>query len=266
MRTILGTLAVFGVSSIASAGTLYSNGFEVDTNNWFGATSRVSTGTGGIASSDGGFHATASSGSFSRWGGYNFGAGDAVPTAFQEYTTSLDIYLDVNGGFTNDTRFDYSSAINNSGGTHVRDFIITGGFYTSSDLSGPGAGTNRFVFSASNNAPGWPKDPNRSPVAIATSGWYTFQHHFYDNAGVLAVDLSILDSSNSPVASWTLSNAADLIGGIGGNRYGWFVTNGFGTLAIDNANLSTVTAVPLPAAVWAGFALLGTTGLIRRRG
>ncbi len=142
----------------AGATTLYSNGFETNITDWdafggsFNAT-RVASGTNGITSASGGFHAeNSASGSASRWGGYNFGAGNAVPTAFQEYTTSVDIFLNVAGGWSNDTRFDFSSAINNAGGTHLRDFIFNAGFYNSLDLTGPGAGTDRFVISASNNS------------------------------------------------------------------------------------------------------------------
>ncbi len=52
--------------------------------------------------------------------------------------------------------------------------------------------------------------------------------------------MSIFDSSNALVNGWTLSDPADLIAGIGGNRYGWFDYNQFSTLAFDNAELSTV--------------------------
>ncbi|MGZ8315810.1 MAG: hypothetical protein ACXW3B_11590 [Telluria sp.] len=124
-------------SGTAAAGQVYFNGFETDTAGWMSPT-RVASGTGGIASSDGGFHATtaASSGDFTRWGGYNFGAA-ALPTPFQENSTSLDIFLDVNSGWVNNTRFDFSSAINNAAGSHLSDFIFNAGFYY--DDNGPGA-------------------------------------------------------------------------------------------------------------------------------
>jgi len=184
--------------------------------------------------------------------------------------TSVDIYLDVGGGWANDTRFDFSSAVNNSGGTHKRDFIFNAGFYN--DATGPGAGVNRFVISASNNSqPGsaYAKNPARNPIAISTTGWYTFQQHFYDNAGVLAVDLSIFDSSSALVNSWTLSDPSDLVAGVGGNRYGWFDYNQFSTLAIDNASLS-VAPVPEPSTLIAGALLLlpfgaRTLQMLRRR-
>jgi hypothetical protein len=265
------TFALLSASAFtASAATLYSNGFETDIAGWSTPT-RVASGTGGVTSASGAFHATtaAGAGDFTRWGGYNFGAGNAVPTAFQDFTTSLDIYLDVDAAWANDTRFDFSSAINNAGGTFLRDFIFNAGFYT--DGTGPGANTNRFVISASNNSqPGsaYAKNPARDPIAISTTGWYTFEHHFYDNAGTLAVDMSILDSSNTLVNSWTLSNPADTIAGVGGNRYGWINYNQFPALAIDNSELRTNASGNVPdggtTLVLLGGALTGL-GVLRRK-
>lgn len=250
----------------ASAATLYFNGFETDTANWF-TPNRVASGSGGIASSSGAFHATnpPATTSFTRWGAYNFGAGDAVPTAFQEYTTSIDIYLNVGGGWANDTRFDFSSAINNALGTHLRDFIFNAGFYN--DNTGPGAGTNRFVISASNNSqPGsaFAKNPARSPIAIDDTGWYTFKTHFYDNLGTLGVDLSIYDAADALVNTWTMTSS-DAIGGVGGNRYGWFDYNQFSTLAFDNAQLDTNTTTPTPEPASLALLAVGLLGLHRAR-
>jgi hypothetical protein len=232
---------------------------------------RVPSGTSGIPSASGAYHAIDGGGAFTTWGGYNYGAGNAVPTAFQEYTTSIQIYLNVNGGAANDTRFDFSSAINNAGGTHLRDFIFNGGFYN--DNTGPGAGTDRFVFSASNNSqPGsaFAKNPGRDPIAISSSGWYTFEHHFYNNGGVLAADLSIFDPTNALVHTWTLSNPTDLIAGVGGNRYGWFDYNQFSVLAFDNSQLTLVSSaaeVPEPASLllWSMIGLGGSVYAWRRR-
>ncbi|WP_296481910.1 PEP-CTERM sorting domain-containing protein [Rhodoferax sp.] len=243
-------------ASMASAAPIYFNGFETDIAGWETPT-RVSSGTGGITSSTGGFHATtaARASDFTRWGGYNYGAG-AVPTTFQEYWTSVDIYLNVGGGWANNTRFDFSSAINNAAGAHLGDFIFNAGFYN--DATGPGASSSRFVISASNNSqPGsaYAKNPGKDPVAIAASGWYTFEHHFYNNGGNLAVDMSILDSADLLINDWTLSVPAPAIAGVGGNRYGWFDFNEFSTLAFDNTELRVADAavVPEPATL----ALLG---------
>jgi hypothetical protein len=214
----------------------YSNGFETNTDGWYSidgspSPKRVISGTDNIQAASGNYYAQATK-DYTKWGGYN----DTFPAG--GYITSLDIYLNVNGGFENDTRFDWSSAISTPDGGFRRDFVFNAGFYN--DDSGLGAGTNRFVVSASNNAgraDSYPKNPGRDPIAITTTGWYTFQHHFYDGGnGVLDVDLSIIDPNGNILHTWTLSDPSDIIGStVGGNRYGWFASNEFPFLAIDNS-------------------------------
>ncbi len=225
---------------------------------------RVPSGTNGITSASGSYHAVSSPNGapFSRWGGYNYGAG-SVPTAFQEYVTSVDIFLDVEGGFANNTRFDFDSAISGSNGFYLRDFIFNAGFYNDTDGS-PGSGTDRFVIGASTNSQPnntFAKNPTGSPIAIDTTGWYTFEHRFYDNAGSLAVDMSIYDQSAVLVNDWTL-NTTDLIASVGGNRYGWFDYNELPVLAFDNASL---TVVPEPTSALLLLLGSGAMLLLRRR-
>src|SRR4029450_6896854 len=88
---------------------------------------------------------------FTRWGGYS----ETFPVG--GYTTNLDIYLHIsppymNGsltGYANDTRFDWSSAINTPNCAHRRDFVFNAGFYNDTDTTGTGP---RFAISSSNNA------------------------------------------------------------------------------------------------------------------
>jgi hypothetical protein len=231
-------------------------GFETDIAGWnvFGApfdAVRVPSGTAGITSASGNWHALVGVGSAGNWGGYNCLAGCAGtgcaalgnPFPPLGYATSVDIYLDVNAGFPNNSRFDFDSAINEAlpSGSFRRDFIFNAGFYNDNDGS-PGSGTNRFIVSAGNNSqPGsaYAKNPAHNPIAIQQSGWYTFKHEFYDaGGGVLAVDMSIYDSSGTLVNTWTLSDGTDIIGvTIGGNRYGWFDYNEIATLSFDNAEI-----------------------------
>jgi len=224
---ILALGAGFVEPARAAEPTPFFNGFETDITGWPGAgvqaPTRVATGTGGITSADGSFHAIGIT-PFTRFG---------PASVFNEFPangfmTSLDIYLNLEGGYGNDTRFDWSVAHNkNSGVDFGRDFVFNAGFYNDSDVTGSG---NRFVISASNNATrgsSFPKNPARFPYAITTTGWYTFQHRFYNNgSGILAVDLRILDSSGTVLNSWTLSNPADLAGPNDVDpRYGFFFVN-----------------------------------------
>ncbi len=98
------------------------------------------------------------------------------------------------------------------------------------------------MISASNNATrsgANPKNPGRDPLTIATTGWYTLEHHFRNaGLGVLAVDLTISTLNGVPLRTWTLTDPTDIIGStVGGHRYGWIVIQEFPTLAIDNVSL-----------------------------
>jgi hypothetical protein len=226
---------------LAFAGVVYAaflQGFETDTAGWVGAT-RVPTGTHSVPSKTGGFHAEDDGGAFTRWGNYS----KTFPLG--GYTTSIDIYLDIAppyGGFpqyNNDTRFDWSSAINTPGCVHRRDFVFNAGFYTDSASFGSGP---RFVISASNNATrsgANPRNPGRNPIIISDEGWFTFEHRFYGVlGGPLSVDLTIKDSLGITRGTWTLTDPSDIIGTtVGGNRYGWFVIDEFPFLAFDNSAL-----------------------------
>jgi hypothetical protein len=238
---IPGAAAILLLLAAGPASASFFQGFETDTNGWFGAT-RVMTGTNGVPSKTGAFHAEDGGGAFTRWGGYS----KTFPTG--GYTTSLDIYLDIlppymTGSLTpygNDTRFDWTSAISTPACAHRRDFVFNAGFYTDTDTTGAGP---RFVISASNNAGrsgAFPKNPGRMPYTINVEGWYTFEHRFRDNgSGVLAVDLTIKNSAGVQLMTWTLSDPSDVIGGttVGGNRYGWFPLDEFPFLAFDNSAL-----------------------------
>lgn len=225
---VLGLVGLFAftVPAFASTPVAFFNGFETDINGWFTPT-RVASGTDGITSAAGSWHAKATA-DYTIYNGYT----DTFPLG--GFETSLDIYLDMSKNPTvgTDVRFDYTSAISEPSGNHRRDFIFNVG--TDPSVAG------QFVMSASNNAPGWPSNPGRDPFTIGQSGWYTFRHTFQNNgSGVLQVVMDVLDHSGNVLHSWTLSDPSDVIGTtVGGNRYSWFASDGFPYLAIDNSQLN----------------------------
>ena len=243
------SVVMFGAIAMA-AGISYFQGFETDTTDWT-ATTRVSSGTNGIISASGSWHAEVASGAFSRWGGYGgiagCSAGCVAPFPQNGYVTSVDIFLEAESTTrANDTRFDFTSAINTPAGAHRRDFAFNAGFYNDTDTTGIGP---RFVITASNNtgrSNSNPKNPARNPFSIVTDGWYTFQHTFTDNGlGVLTVELAIKDEAGTVLHSWTLSDPTDIINTtVGSNRYGWFPTQEFAPLAIDNASRFDIKSQP----------------------
>ena len=192
---------------------------------------QVPSGTDGITSSEGDYHAVIESGAYTVWDGYK----TVFPTG--GYDTRVDVYVDTSlaTGLLYDKRIDYSSAISNTSGSHRRDFIFHLGTHPLQ--------AGKWFVSASNNAPGWPGNPFRSPITLTETGWYTLEHQFRDVGGVLEVTLNIYKKGEvSPIGSWVLSNPSDIIGTtVGGNRYGWFIDTGFffrfNEFAIDNAEI-----------------------------
>jgi len=240
MSTILFALPQMAVGQSSN----FSYGFEAvpGANDW-SANIAVASGTNGIMAANGSSYGSVPSpasptNQFTRFGSYN----SIWPC--NGYKTSIKIYLDVTAGYANDTRLNYSSAVSNQAGAHLRDFIYHVGFYNSSDVTGPGAGTDRFIIGESPNSPGNPKG-SPGAFAISSSGWYTFEHSFSNSAGFLSVDYNVYDASNVLVGTINRTTADNINTTVGGNRYGWMVTNAFSPLAVDDITL-TVNPGNLP--------------------
>jgi len=233
----------FILSQNASAApeAVFTQGFEANTNGVldkdngsasYGDIERVPSGTGGITAAGGSSYATVSqtdSGPFTRFDGYR-------STWSGEWRSSVAVYLDPS--WTDGTGFDWSVAANSASNTHRRDFV----FHVEKDAS-----TGSLLVAGSNNTGFAPRTNLESGAhyTVATAGWYTLQHVFRDNGGVLAVDLNVLDAAGNVLFTTTRSDATDLVSLLGANRYGWFTYVSVpGTLAIDNLNLA-VTALPV---------------------
>lgn len=227
---------------------------SVDWNAYSSAMNRVPSGTDGIVSKTGAAHAVIDStaipgspfdysGVFGRLGGYNavFGAG---------FRASLDVYLNLSDpAVAADTYgWDVSTAVNGQDGNHRRDFV----FHSASDASG------NILIAASNNS----NFTRRNDLAsinhytVTSSGWYTLEWVFRDNAGVLAVDCNLRDASGVLLWTETRSDASDLIATIvGGNRYMWFTFLEVDKLAVDNAYLERNAGVVCTPASGSSFAV-----------
>lgn len=230
--------AVAPVSSL-----VWDQGFEGDASGWLDANSgwsglvtRVPSGTDGIASSSGSFHAVmegdADTGPFSRFDAYR-------DTWSGSWTAEVDVYLDPS--WPTGTGFDYTVAANGSDGAHQRDYIFHVGVHSDGRLLVNGSNNTDFEvndFKLVNDGDG-------SPYEVVAAGWYTLQHVFRDQGGALAVDLNVLDSSGTTVFTTTRFNAADLIPAeVGGNRYAWFTFLDVpGGVAVDEHQLTFPVAV-----------------------
>lgn len=268
ITTILAVAAAFAAAPWAVADAPpgpYFNGFETDTSGWFNysgaSVTRVPSGSSssyanGVAAAMGNYYARlgkdpspstcASGGGPQPWyvGPYTDFGGD-ISGIFPPggYTTGVDIYLDVPYAQTHlDTRFDWSSEINDPSGNFRRDFV----FNVGTDSLG-------FVITGGNNANRcganpYSLDPTHAPqVHVAVSGWYTFKHVFTGvPGGPLVVNMQLIQkSTNLVVGTWTRSDLSDIIGTtVGGSSDGWFVQNEFDGLAIDNSFRTGTVSTP----------------------
>ncbi len=241
--------AVVNFAAPTATDSCYMEGFEdaafvagsyvtapsVNWNEYNSPLSRVATGTDGIASKSGGAHAVVDStsmpigetGIFSRLRGYSssFGIG---------WKASLDVYINLADPAVaaNTYGWDVSVASSNQSGTHLRDFI----FHAAADDSAPG----NVLIAGSNNSNGAKRNDldTLNHYTVASTGWYTLEWVFRDNAGVLAVDLNLHDAAGLLLWTETRSAPSDLIATVvGGNNYMWFTFLAVNKLAIDNTQL-----------------------------
>lgn len=235
-----------GVASSAWAAPPHFEGFESPVwtpntapnwNEYNSSMARVPSGTGGIPSKSGGFHAVLDSttlpappndfsGAFTRLGGYS---SVFPPTGFK---ASLDVYMDLADPavLAGTYGWDLSCAASNQSGAHRRDFV----FHTAGN---PGqilvGGSNNSNFTRRNDL------GTINHYVITGTGWYTFEWVFRNNgSGVLAVDLNLRNAGGALLWTETRSDPSDIIATvIGGNRYMWFTFLEVNKLAIDNTRL-----------------------------
>lgn len=215
----------------------YFQGFETDTAGWWGAT-RVLSGTNGIVAADGNYYATmAGDGS-----AYTFFGGPSY-TWPGDFIAEIKVYLDPN--WSVGSGFDYSVSMNqNDGSSFLRDFIFHVGVVSEGQL----------LVNGDNNSYGGVNDwvlenvGDGTPYQVTTAGWYTLQHVFRDDNGVLAVDMNLLDAAGNVVWTTTRSDTSDIIDGtgadVGGHNYGWFVFSTVPNLSADDVRLGTIVPVP----------------------
>lgn len=242
----------------------YQQDFESDTgawsdsnSGWYGTATQVASGTDGIASASGDYHVVLE-GEATGDNDWELTQGpfdtlmNAGEVAFEPYTVSIEIYLDPQAdggsGWADGEGFDYSVASNRADDSgFLADFI----FHVTQDT---GSG-EMFVF-ASNNTNFTPRedlDAQAGSAAIDEDGWYTFEHHFYENgAGDLAVDMVVLNEEDEIVFSMTRTSPSFDIADVNGEpRYAWFtdisVDDG---LPVDDLTIAydADQEVPLPGA------------------
>ncbi|MEM9346553.1 MAG: PEP-CTERM sorting domain-containing protein [Planctomycetota bacterium] len=271
------TTTVTAVLTFATTQAFAENGyfesFEDSSNgyvSWDGAgggstISVASTGTNGIDATDGANYGLLGPAFTNGTGAFDsFGANGVV--FGQGFVAGTDIYIDLadTAIAAGTYGFDYSIAINNSGGSHAQDNIFhvgavtaTGGGFEVALNASHNTDFQLNTFKIDNSPFG------TSPMVFTESGWYTFQVTFTESLTPDSVDILfevIDDDGDTFFSASTLSNPAQYtLSTAGGDRYGWFnyVDTDSG-LAIDS---TFVTAVPEPTSL----ALLGLGGLMTMR-
>ncbi len=224
-------MVLVGTATTAHAVTNWDQGFETDTDGWYGSIERVESGTGtaGITAASGNYYAQVNGASYSTFRGYS-------DTWVGPWMAEISVYLDP--AFTPGKGFDYSVAATRSNGDHLRDFI----FHVTKDTS-----TEKLLVAGSNNTKFEPREDleNQNHYEVTDAGWYTLQHSFQNDNGVLSVDLNVLSSDGVVVFTETRTNALDTIPAeVGGNRYSWFTFATVPDLAIDDHKAYQVLAKP----------------------
>lgn len=154
------------------------------------------------------------------------------------YSTEIDIYLDMNladGMVSN--QFQWNSAINDTTGSFLEEAF----FQARTDPSTAGQWNVRVAIVGPDGF-----DP-QPWINVTETGWYTFRHTFSeDENGLLEITLELINQSGDIVISHTFGGYSEYVvdggsGNVGGNRYGWFSTNDFTDLPIDNAGKTNTT-------------------------
>ncbi|HXW35597.1 MAG TPA: hypothetical protein VEJ87_13545 [Acidimicrobiales bacterium] len=159
------------------------------------------------------------SGPFTLWGPKNQGNDTVFPSS--GFTTTIKMYVDAGWGEANTGNVvDWDTGLETSAGDYEEDFVI--------DLCSTSSGWEVSWENGSGGCGASPGTPD--PEYLTTSGWYTFQMDFTNNAGTIDVAYSVLSNGttgqdNPGTQVWSATEDSGLATtASGGPLYGWLPT------------------------------------------
>ncbi len=201
-----------------SLGDTFFNGFETDTSGWFttgGNITRVASGTNGVTSADGNWHAEIAvgpnngDGAFTKFGGYS----NVFPAG--ELSQLVDVYIDpAMGSIGNGWALD--NALNGNDG----DWEEAGGVGAIKATDG------NWWLAADGDGGGYPGPASGGVgLMINTAGWYTIESQWVENSDdPLEIDRNtFIYDSNGTLLYSNLNLKQVFLTDAGGHRYGWFL-------------------------------------------
>lgn len=275
-KVLCGITAALAIGLAAQPGFCdVLQGFETDTAGWTAypgtgdsSITRVASGTNGITSSSGSYHAEifmdadVNATSTAHGGAYTYPGGtQTLLPGFTKATFSVDVYIDPADGEVGD-QWNMQNAFN---------------FYdVTSSTSGKPLGSNQlktFSFICKKVDSGtWTLGRNSGtplPISITTAGWYTMITEWTETPGGI-VDYNWIDDGTTLYEVGPGVNVLGTTAASYSPRYMWLfgdeTDSNDKTVAIDNASFTLAQTIPEPASV-AIWMLLGMSavGLVRGR-
>jgi len=172
------------------------------------------------------------SGPFTLWGPRNQGNDIVFPT--NGFTTSIKMYVDAGWAEANPGNVvDWDTGTQTSTGNYEEDFVI--------DLCSTATGWEVSWENGSGGCGASPGSPD--PEYLTTSGWYTLQMYFSNQAGTVFVTYAVLSdgsTGNSPATQvWSYTeNSGIATSSSGGPLYGWLPTEDVSGLPLAQIRLT----------------------------
>ena len=253
---ILG-LVLLTLPALPAAGSVVTqfSSFEAGLNGWDRAAAaglrRVASGSGGVASASGEWHAEVRACGTQESPCLTYGGWSEHPGAFPEngFATGLSIFLDPRREEAGERVVAIAAAAAEGWRAAPPDAPGSGGFQqTVLKLTLQAGSPGRILMSATDDCSGSVHEPEPVAVDGAERGWYTLRFQFSrDDRGLLRTGAEITAPDGRSLGQLEVPRAAPTrTSRMGGGSYLWVCRNSLGALPIDDS----VRLEPGPVETW----------------